>query len=107
MTIRIPAACSFPGSEKPFLATPAAIEEYRGAIYRCLVQLQVLAREKKALQARLDASLILGLGSRERTTHRLCLPSTRLTIQAMRMTRCYWFFMGRKPTMGSADQLSG
>lgn len=38
-----------PSAEKPFLATPAAIEMYREAIYRCLLQLQTLAREKDGL----------------------------------------------------------
>ena len=38
-----------PGPDKPFLATPAAIETYRDAIYRCLIQLQALAVEKHGL----------------------------------------------------------
>ena len=38
-----------PGSEKPFLATPAAIAVYRAAIYDCLTRLQALAREKNGL----------------------------------------------------------
>ena len=38
-----------PSSEKPFVATPAAIAIYRDAIYRCLVQLQKLAIEKNGL----------------------------------------------------------
>jgi len=32
-----------PGPDKPFLATPAAIEMYRQAIYLCLTELQALA----------------------------------------------------------------
>jgi hypothetical protein len=35
-----------PGPEKPFLATPAAIEMYRDAIHRCLTTLQTIAAEK-------------------------------------------------------------
>lgn len=38
-----------PGSVKPFLATPAAIQAYRHAIYDCLLQLQNLAREKNGI----------------------------------------------------------
>jgi len=38
-----------PSAEKPFLATPAAITMYREAIYRCLLRLQSLAREKNGL----------------------------------------------------------
>jgi hypothetical protein len=38
-----------PGPEKPFVATPAAIAMYRDAVYRCLVNLQELARKKCGL----------------------------------------------------------
>ncbi len=38
-----------PGPEKPFVATPAAIALYRDGIYRCLVELQELARKKQGL----------------------------------------------------------
>lgn len=38
-----------PGPEKPFLGTPAAIAMYRDAIYRCLMQLQDLARRYDGL----------------------------------------------------------
>ena len=38
-----------PGPEKPFVATPAAIELYRDAIFRCLVKIQTLAVEKNGL----------------------------------------------------------
>lgn len=42
--------CMFvPGPEKPLLVTPAAVEEYRESIYRCLLRLQELAREKKGI----------------------------------------------------------
>jgi hypothetical protein len=34
-----------PGSDKPLVATPAAIEMYREQIHACLAQLQELARE--------------------------------------------------------------
>jgi hypothetical protein len=39
----------FQPGEKPFLATPAAIELYRNSIHQCLTQLQDLAREKNGL----------------------------------------------------------
>jgi hypothetical protein len=35
-----------PGPGKPFVATPAALSLYCDAVYRCLVELQVLARKK-------------------------------------------------------------
>ncbi len=38
-----------PGAEKPFLATPAAIESYRHAIHACLAELQALAEQKRGL----------------------------------------------------------
>jgi len=38
-----------PGPDKPFLATPSAIEVYRHAIADCLSRLQNLAREKNGL----------------------------------------------------------
>ena len=38
-----------PSSEKPFVATPTAIELYRDSILRCLRELQQLAKEKNGL----------------------------------------------------------
>ena len=38
-----------PGREKPFLATPAAIAEYRDQIDHCLMQLQELARQHQGI----------------------------------------------------------
>ncbi len=38
-----------PSPEKPFVATPTAIELYRDAILRCLRELQQLAKEKNGL----------------------------------------------------------
>ena len=38
-----------PGPDKPFLATPAAIEMYRSQIHACLSQLQQLAQEKQGI----------------------------------------------------------
>jgi len=46
-----PESCNMfvPSPDKPFLATPAAIEMYSDAIYRCLTQLQQLAQKKGGL----------------------------------------------------------
>ena len=42
--------CMFqPGPEKPFLATAAAIAEYRTAIYLCLTELQEVAQSVHGL----------------------------------------------------------
>lgn len=38
-----------PGPEKPFLTTPAAIALYRGAVHRCLTELQEKARQHHGL----------------------------------------------------------
>jgi hypothetical protein len=38
-----------PGPDKPFLATPAAIDMYRNQIHRCLVELQQLAEKHNGL----------------------------------------------------------
>ena len=40
-----------PGPDKPFLATPAAIEKYREQIASCLVKLQALAQVRTLTQA--------------------------------------------------------
>lgn len=46
-----PESCNMfrPGPDKPFLATPAAIELYRDQIHRCLMQLRQLADQKGGL----------------------------------------------------------